>query len=933
MAANKVPGVRAALCNDLYTARMSRLHNDANVLAMGGRIVGLRPRRRDRHAVAERRRSKADDISDGSIRLPHIERAGAAATRDRVPEDDITDDDQPRPRPAGARWPRPTPRSPTPSPTSVHRQNSGLELIASENFVSQAVLEAAGSVLTNKYAEGYPGKRYYGGCEFVDVAESLAIARAKELFGAEHANVQPHSGAQANMAVYLHAAQARRHGARHEPRPRRPPHARTSAQLLRQALQHRPLRRAPGRRADRLRRARAPRARAQAEDDHGRRERLSAGHRLRAASARSAATSAAPIVTDMAHIAGLVAAKVHPSPVPHSDFVTTTTHKTLRGPRGGMVLCRSAVRQGPRPTRSSPASRAGRSCTSSRPRPCASRKRWSRRLPTTRSRSSPTRKRLAAGLSGGRLPAGQRRHRQSPDARRRVLEGADRQGRRGGARQGRDHRQQERDSRSIRTRRWSRAASASARRRSRAAACAKPEMDLDRRVHRARARRPGRRRRRSPPCATKSRLCAGSSRCTQSRGADRRRRRAAFAAGWSAGASARRVRAARRAARNGRGRRRRPRDGRRAPRRSRHRHRQDARLPRPGDPQPPARARLDRHQEPPGTDLLQGPAGAARSARHPVHGHLHEGARQLPLPAPVRGASARRAPIRSWDETLHIRILERVAAETETGDRAEIEDLPEDLPFWSDIAATTENCLGAECPRYSDCFVDADAPARRRIRHRHRQPPPALRRRRRAAERLRRSDSALQLRDRRRGAPARRRGDAVLRPRRSATTASTTSSATSTAPSARGSMPDGERRDQINADVRRIRDDARRFFSALQMLRFDGPAARGSETRVRVEAIASRAARRRWRGLERGVRGARSGHRARAKDVPEDVLALGRRAAEAARTICGSCSAPTTPATCTSSRRAAGASSCGHRRSTSRRSSGTCCSTGWTRRC
>ena len=104
---------------------------------------------------------------------------------------------------AGGRWRKPIRILPTPSGNERHRQNSGLELIASENFVSQAVLEAAGSVLTNKYAEGYPGKRYYGGCEFVDVAESLAIARAKELFGAEHANVQPHSGAQANMAVYF----------------------------------------------------------------------------------------------------------------------------------------------------------------------------------------------------------------------------------------------------------------------------------------------------------------------------------------------------------------------------------------------------------------------------------------------------------------------------------------------------------------------------------------------------------------------------------------------------------------------------------------------------------------------------------------------------------------------------------------------------------
>ncbi len=223
----------------------------------------------------------------------------------------------------------------------VHRQNSGLELIASENFVSQAVLDAAGSVLTNKYAEGYPGKRYYGGCEFVDVAESLAIARAKELFGAEHANVQPHSGAQANMSVFFTLLKPGdtvlgmnlAHGGHLT-------HGHP-AQLLRQALQHRPLRRAQRRRADRLRRVRAAGPRAQAEDDHRRRERLSAGLRLRAARQGRQATSAAPMVTDMAHFAGLVAAKVHPSPVPHSDFVTTTTHKTLRGPRGGMVLCRS----------------------------------------------------------------------------------------------------------------------------------------------------------------------------------------------------------------------------------------------------------------------------------------------------------------------------------------------------------------------------------------------------------------------------------------------------------------------------------------------------------------------------------------------------------------------------------------------------------------
>jgi glycine hydroxymethyltransferase len=222
----------------------------------------------------------------------------------------------------------------------LHRQNSGLELIASENFVSQAILEAAGSVLTNKYAEGYPGKRYYGGCEFVDIAESLAIARAKQLFGAEHANVQPHSGAQANMSVYFtllkpgdtvlgmnlaHGGHLT-HG-----------HPLNFSGKLYTIVPY-------GVRPDDER------------IDYDEFERLAHEHKPKmimiGASAyprvfdfermgRVGREVGSPVVTDMAHIAGLVAAKVHPSPVPHSDFVTTTTHKTLRGPRGGMVLCRA----------------------------------------------------------------------------------------------------------------------------------------------------------------------------------------------------------------------------------------------------------------------------------------------------------------------------------------------------------------------------------------------------------------------------------------------------------------------------------------------------------------------------------------------------------------------------------------------------------------
>jgi glycine hydroxymethyltransferase len=221
----------------------------------------------------------------------------------------------------------------------LHRQNSGLELIASENFVSRAVLEAAGSVMTNKYAEGYPGKRYYGGCEFVDVAERSALARATSLFGADHANVQPHSGAQANMAVYLtllkpgdtvlgmnlahgghltHGHPLNFSGKLYTIVPygvRKEDERIDYDELGRLADEHRPKMIIVGASAY---------------------PRVIDFPTIRAIADRVGA----PVFTDMAHIAGLVAAGVHPSPVPHSDFVTTTTHKTLRGPRGGLVLCR-----------------------------------------------------------------------------------------------------------------------------------------------------------------------------------------------------------------------------------------------------------------------------------------------------------------------------------------------------------------------------------------------------------------------------------------------------------------------------------------------------------------------------------------------------------------------------------------------------------------
>ena len=163
---------------------------------------------------------------------------------------------------------------------NTERQEDHVELIASENYISAAVLQAQGSVLTNKYAEGYPGKRYYGGCEHVDVAEQLAIDRVKQLFGCDYANVQPHSGSQANAAVYMAMLQPGRHHPGHVAGPRRPPDARRQRELQRQALQGRGLRPAARRRDAGLRRSRAPGARAQAEDDRGRRLGLFAADRL-----------------------------------------------------------------------------------------------------------------------------------------------------------------------------------------------------------------------------------------------------------------------------------------------------------------------------------------------------------------------------------------------------------------------------------------------------------------------------------------------------------------------------------------------------------------------------------------------------------------------------------------------------------------------------
>jgi glycine hydroxymethyltransferase len=221
----------------------------------------------------------------------------------------------------------------------VRRQTNGLELIASENFVSEAVLQAMGTVFTNKYAEGYPGKRYYGGCEFADVVEQLAIDRAKQMFGAEHANVQPHSGAQANMSVLLTALE---HG----------------DQILGMNLSHgghlthgHPLNFS----GINYKVADYGVSRETEQIDYDELQRIAEEHRPKllicGASAyprtidfarigEIAKGVGAKVMADIAHIAGLVAVGLHPSPVPHCEFVTTTTHKTLRGPRGGLIMCR-----------------------------------------------------------------------------------------------------------------------------------------------------------------------------------------------------------------------------------------------------------------------------------------------------------------------------------------------------------------------------------------------------------------------------------------------------------------------------------------------------------------------------------------------------------------------------------------------------------------
>jgi len=311
--ANKVPGVRAALAFDEKTAQLAREHNNANVLCLAGRSTSSEQAARMVDAFLSAR----FEGGRHERRVRKLEPSAAGQLRLGVVDPEIAD-------------------------TIEHervRQQENIELIASENFTSPAVMEAQGSVLTNKYAEGYPGKRWYGGCENVDTVERLAIERARKLFGAEHANVQPHSGSGANMAVYFamlkpgdkmltmdlshgghltHGNKANFSGKFFEIvhyGVRKEDERIDYDQLAAMAREHRPRMITVGASA-------YPRT-----IDFARMGEI-------------AREVGALLLADIAHIAGLVVAGEHPSPIDHADFVTTTTHKTLRGPRGGLILCR-----------------------------------------------------------------------------------------------------------------------------------------------------------------------------------------------------------------------------------------------------------------------------------------------------------------------------------------------------------------------------------------------------------------------------------------------------------------------------------------------------------------------------------------------------------------------------------------------------------------
>ncbi len=309
--ANRFKGIRAALCHDSYTAKMSREHNNSNVLCIGGRVIGT--------AVAE-------DLITTWLSTPFA--SGRHQERLSMIDEEVNE---------GASLNKTDPEVFQAIRAELNRQSTQLEMIASENFASIAVMEAEGSVFINKYAEGYPGKRYYGGCEYMDVVERLAVDRLNMLFGSEYANVQPHSGSQANMGVYFASIQPGdtilsmnlahgghlSHGSKvnFSGRLYNIVHYGVSKdtetidmdEVMQLAKQHRPRIIVVGASA-------YPRT-------------------IDFAAFRMVADEVgAYVMADIAHIAGLVASGIHPSPVPFAEFITSTTHKTLRGPRGGLIL-------------------------------------------------------------------------------------------------------------------------------------------------------------------------------------------------------------------------------------------------------------------------------------------------------------------------------------------------------------------------------------------------------------------------------------------------------------------------------------------------------------------------------------------------------------------------------------------------------------------
>ncbi len=320
--ANKFPRVRAALCLNTRMAKMARAHNNANVLALGGELVSPEEARQILDAWLH------EDFDAGERHRRRVRKIQHYSCNTVDPIDVYEND----------------PEIYSVLRNEAARQSENLELIASENYVSQSVLEAAGSLLTNKYAEGYPAKRWYNGCKFVDEAERLAIERAKQLFGAEHVNVQPHCGSSANLAVYMTvlnpgdrilamnptAGGHLTHGMKTNLSGRlfdvmhygvsRDDEQLDYDEIAEMAKKHQPKLIVAGASAY---------------------PRIIDFKRFR----KIADSVSAYLMVDMAHIAGLVAAGCHPNPVPLAEFVTTTTHKTLRGPRSGMIICQERFAQ------------------------------------------------------------------------------------------------------------------------------------------------------------------------------------------------------------------------------------------------------------------------------------------------------------------------------------------------------------------------------------------------------------------------------------------------------------------------------------------------------------------------------------------------------------------------------------------------------------